>query len=145
MEQDSSSHELSDSRRTARGSARLLIFLIAGLTLVFSWLGVVGATSAFMNDRPATAALTLVAAIVWIGMSAGLLHNGRRMRRVAWAGAIINLTLPIIGIFVNLPLDMWSPWRDGGLAYWYVPTIVTVMAIIWLYTSSPARLAQQNG
>ncbi|MEZ7897733.1 MAG: hypothetical protein QMB98_02835 [Flaviflexus sp.] len=145
MEKNSPSHELSDSRRTAHGTARLLLLFIAAASLVFAWLGVVGATTAFMEDRPGTAVLTLIAAITWIAMSAGLLHNGRRMRRVAWISALINVVMPLIGIFVSLPLDKWSPWRDGGLAYWYVPTVLAVVAMVWLYNSSPARLAQQNG
>lgn len=145
MDKGSQSHGLSDSRRSAHGSARILLFIILIFTIIFAWLAIVGATSAFMNTLPGTALLTLLAGATWVAMTAGLFHNGRRMRRVAWGTAIANVVMPIIGLFAELPLDGWSPWRDGGIAFWYVPTALAVATLVWLYHSSPARLAQRNG
>ncbi|MBM9433245.1 hypothetical protein [Flaviflexus equikiangi] len=145
MEQHSQSGGLQDSRRSALGWARVLLLLIGGLAAVFLWLAIVGATSAFLDSRPGTALLTLSAAIVWVLMAVGLLHNGRRMRRIAWAGAGLNVLMPVIGFFAELPLYTWSPWREGGVAYWYVPTVLALVSMWWLHHSSPARLAQHNG
>lgn len=145
MDQGSQSGGLHDSRRSALGWARVLLFIIIAFAAAFVWLGIVGATSAFLNSLPGTAVLTLVAAVVWSLMAAGIVHNGRRMRRIAWAAAAVNVIMPIIDLWAAMPLDTWSSWRSGGVAYWYVPTLVAAVTLWWLYHSSPARLAQQNG
>lgn len=145
MEHDPQQGGLQDRRRSAHGSARVLLFVIVGFAIAFLWLGIVGATSAFISSLPGTALLTLLAAAVWMLMAVGLLHNGHRMRRIAWAAALINLVLPLIGFFADMPLYHWSPWRDGGVAFWYVPTALVAVSLWWLYYSSPARLAQRNG
>lgn len=145
MEQDPQQGGLQDRRRSAHGSARVLLFIIGGFAIASLWLGIVGATSLFMSSLPGTALFTLLAAIVWAIMAIGLLHNGQKMRKIAWATALINLAMPLIGLFADLPLYTWSPWRDGGIAFWYVPTILAAVSMWWLYYSSPARLAQRNG
>lgn len=145
MEQDPEQGGLQDQRRSAHGLARVLLLTIAGFAVAFIWLGIVGATSAFMSSAPGTALLTLLAAAVWVLMAAGLLHNGHRMRRIAAATALTNVVTPLIGLAVELPLYNWSPWRHGGIAFWYVPTLLAAVALWWLYHSSPARLAQSNG
>lgn len=145
MDQGSQSGGLQDSRRSAIGWARVLLLVIAAFAVAFLWLGIVGATSAFLNELPGTAVLTLVAAIVWALLAAGLLHNGRRMRRIAWACAAVNVIMPLVDLWADLPLYSWSPWRDGGVAFWYVPTLLAAVSLWWLHHSSPARLAQQNG
>ena len=142
----SETFELADTRRTAYGWPRVLLLLIAASALVFVWLGIAGATSAFMNSHPVLGLVTTCAALIWVGMASGLLHNGRRMRRIAWASAIINLVMPIVALIVDsFPVDRWSPWYSGGASYWYVPTVAAFVSIIWLFYSSPARLAQHNG
>ncbi|WP_182353390.1 hypothetical protein [Flaviflexus huanghaiensis] len=145
MDQGPQSGGLHDSRRSALGWARVLLLLIIALAVVFTWLAIVGATGAFLDSLPGTAVLTLTAAVVWALMAAGIVHNGRRMRRIAGIAAAINVVMPIVGLWVAMPLDQWSPWRSGGVAYWYIPTIVAAVTLWWLFHSSPARLAQQNG
>lgn len=137
---------LRDDRRTAHGWPRALLILIAIFAGVFTWIAIVSATGDVMDHHPGRAALTVLAALVWVAMAVGLLHNGRRMRRIAWATAAVNLLADLITfVWTTFPVDVWSPWYRGGANYLYVPALLAMAALAWLYHSSPARLAQDNG
>ena len=137
---------LADSRRSAYGWSRVLVVLVVVAALVFGWMAVVGSTTMFQADRVASAVISVIAAISWVAMAAGLIHNGRKMRRVALATAIVNTVMPLVALAIpNFPVDRWSPWHDAGVSYWYVPTVLAALSIAWLYHSSPARLARRNG
>lgn len=143
-EQDN--HGLADSRRSAHGWARLLLVLVVIAAAVFAWMAVVGSTTMFQSERLATAVISVIAAAAWVAMAAGLIHNGRKMRRVAIGTATANTVMPFVTLAVSdFPIDKWSPWHDGGVSYWYVPTVLAALSIAWLYHSSPARLARRNG
>lgn len=138
--------ELADRRREARGASRILLVVVATFTFIFVWMAIVRATSAFIDHHPLIASLTIVSALTWVAATIGLFHNGRKMRKVALGTSLVNAIMPIIAALISdFPVDRWSPWYNGGHTYWYVPGVLAFAVIVWLYYSSPARLAQHNG
>jgi hypothetical protein len=137
---------LPDDRTTAHGWPRILLFLLAAGALIFSWRGVVASTVAFGDGDVSEAGLTLVSDLCWIAGAVGIIHNGRRMRRLAWATWVINAVMPFVALVVgNVALDRVSPWFDAGATYFYLPVLGAVAAIAWLAWSSPSQIATRNG
>jgi len=135
-----------DERRTATGWPRIFIFAVAVYAGIFVWRSIVAGTQDALEGLGLTAALTWLSALVWIAGAAGLVHNGKKMRWVALFAMSLNVVMPLLGLAVSdFPVDRVSPWFDGGATYFYVPTVLAVGAVAWLFHSAPSRLAQQNG
>ena len=132
-----------DSRKPARGHGRILI-LIYGIFAVAAT-----ARSAVQLIRDANAApfaywLSALAAVVYIVATVAMAHNGRRMRRVAW-GAVLTELGGVVSVgalsFVRPELfpdaTVWSHFGEG---YGYVPLILPIVGMIYLWSSDPSRI-----
>ena len=90
--------------------------------------------------------VTAIAVISWVAGSAGLIHNGRRMRYVAWASWTINAVMPLALFFVaDDVVARVSPWFSGGATYFYVSTVGAIVSLAWLAWSAPSQIAARNG
>lgn len=135
--------QLPDSRRRAYGLGRVLILVYGVFALAAT------ARSAVQLIRDADAAplaygLSAFAAVVYIVATAALAHNGRRMRRVAWGAVVVELT----GVLVVGALSLGRPdlfpdatvWSQFGSGYFFVPLVLPVLGITWLWRSAPVRI-----
>lgn len=135
--------QLPDSRRRAYGLGRVLILVYGVFALAAS------ARSAVQLIRDADAAplaygLSAFAAVVYIVATVALAHNGRRMRRVAWGAVVVELT----GVLVVGALSLGRPdlfpdetvWSQFGSGYFFVPLVLPVLGITWLWRSAPVRI-----
>jgi len=90
--------------------------------------------------------LTLLAAVSWVAGAAGVLHNGRRMRRLALVSWTLNLLAPIAAlVFASWDLNRVNPWFHGGQTYYFLPTAGALAALVWLMWSAPSKIATRNG
>lgn len=135
--------QLPDSRRRAYGLGRVLILVYGVFALAAT------ARSAVQLIRDADAAplaygLSAFAAVVYIVATVALAHNGRRMRRVAWGAVVVELT----GVLVVGALSLGRPdlfpdetvWSQFGSGYFFVPLVLPVLGITWLWRSAPVRI-----
>ncbi len=135
--------QLPDSRRRAYGLGRVLILVYGVFALAAT------ARSAVQLIRAADAAplaygLSAFAAVVYIVATVALAHNGRRMRRVAWGAVVVELT----GVLVVGALSLGRPdlfpdetvWSQFGSGYFFVPLVLPVLGITWLWRSAPVRI-----
>lgn len=90
--------------------------------------------------------VTLFAGLVYIGAAIGITHNGRRMRRVAWACVSIAFAGPIIvglvQLGVSVPAVPWSPWHGFGIQTGFVSLLLPLVGMAWLWWSNPSRIVQ---
>lgn len=133
--------EIADSRRRAFGTARALI-------LAFGLFGLVRAAQSVVHvirEAPAVALgswLSLLAAVVYLVAAVALAHNGRRMRRVAWAAIAVEL----IGVIAGGTLALFEAdreatmWSGFGSSSWYVPLVLPILGLAWLWRSAPVRI-----
>lgn len=134
---------LNDTRRSAYGLGRVLILVYGIFALAAT------ARSVVQLIRDASAAplaywLSAFAAVVYILATIALAHNGRRMRRVAWTAVIIEF----VGVFGVGALSLMRPdlfpdatvWSQFGQGYGYVPAVLPILGMIWLWQSDPRRI-----
>ena len=138
--------QLRDERTAAMGWPRALFGVLAVGAVIFLWRGIVASTDAFLDHRVPEGLLTLLAAVSWVAGAAGVLHNGRRMRRLALVSWTLNLLAPIAAlVFASWDLNRVNPWVHGGQTYYFLPTAGALAALVWLMWSAPSKIATRNG
>lgn len=90
--------------------------------------------------------VTLFAGLVYVGAALGLTHNGRRMRKVAWACTTVALAGPIIvgllGLGTAPVAEQWSPWAQFGVQTYFVSILLPLIGFVWLWWSNPRRIVE---
>lgn len=133
-----------DTRRPAYGLGRVLILVYGILAVAATGRSTVQLLQK-ASEAPLAYSLSAVAAAVYLLATVALAHNGRRMRRVAWA----TVAFELVGVLVVGALSALRPelfpddtvWSRFGAGYGYVPAVLPVLGIAWLWQSSPARVA----
>lgn len=129
-----------DDRRPAYGLGRLVIAVhaLASLWLVVRVLALVLGTS---RTTAGEGGDLLVAALYGVS-AAGVLHNGHRMRAVAWVGSAVCL----LGVLLGALLDGGAAgaavpalWQSLGARFAFLPLVVPVVGLTWLGWSRPGR------
>lgn len=136
-----------DTRRPAYGVGRVLI-LVYGIFAVAALARATVQLSQRGAEAPLAYALSAVAGLVYLVATIALTHNGRRMRRVAWAAVIFEL----VGVITVGTLSLSAPelfpddtvWSGFGRGYGFVPAFLPVLGIAWLWVSSPVRVAARD-
>lgn len=134
-----------DTRRPAYGPGRVLIFIYGVFALSAS---ARASVQLIRNAAEAPLAYTLsaVSAVIYIVATIAIAHNGRRMRRVAW----VTVGFELVGVLTVGTLSVTHPalfahpsvWSGFGSGYGYVPLVLPILGIFWMWYSSPGRIAQ---
>lgn len=133
-----------DTRRPAYGAGRALIAVYG----IFALAATARASVQLIRDAaeaPLAYSLSAFSAVVYIAATVALAHNGRRMRRVGWAAVVIELC----GVLIVGTLSLTHPelfqhdsvWSLYGRGYGFVPLVLPMLGIVWLWRSSPVRIA----
>ena len=137
--------QVEDTRRPAYGPGRVLIFVYG----VFAVSATARASVQLIRnaaEAPLAYSLSAVSAVVYVVATVALAHNGRRMRRVAWVAVTFELVGVItVGILSSTHPELFqhdSVWSRFGAGYGYVPAVLPVLGLFWMWRSSPARIAQ---
>lgn len=135
--------QLPDTRRRAYGLGRVLI-LVYG---IFALAATARSTVQLIRDAeaaPLAYGLSALAAVVYIVATVALAHNGRRMRRVAWAAVVVELTgVLMVGALSLARPDLFpdeTVWSHFGSGYLYVPLVLPLLGMAWLWRSAPVRI-----
>lgn len=137
---------MADERQSTHGWPRVIFAVLSIYSVVFGWTGVLASTKALSQGRVAEGLTMWIAVALWMAGSAGLVHNGRRMRLIAYAAWTTNLLAPFVALAAHSwALDPACPWYHGGATYLYIPTAGALIALLWLVWSSPAKIATRNG
>ena len=136
--------QVEDTRRPAYGPGRVLIFIYG----VFAVSATARASVQLIRDTseaPVAYSLSALSAVVYIVATVAMAHNGRRMRRLAWAAVLFEL----VGVITVGTLSLTHPelfqhasvWSRFGAGYGWVPAVLPVLGLFWMWRSSPARIA----
>lgn len=135
---------IQDTRRPAYGAGRALIAVYGVFAISASARAAVQLIRN-ASEAPLAYALSGFSALVYIVATIALAHNGRKMRIVAWASVVTEfLGVIVVGILSVTHPEMFqhdSVWSGFGRGYGFVPLVLPILGIWWLYRSSPARIS----
>ncbi|QOR69165.1 hypothetical protein IM660_10540 [Ruania alkalisoli] len=144
MSQQSETTGAEDTRRPAYGAGRVLIFVYG----IFAISATARAAVQLIRDAaeaPLAYTLSAVAAVVYLGATVAMAHNGRRMRRLAWVTVSFELAgVLAVGTLSLIRPDLFphaSVWSHFGAGYGYIPAALPLLGLFWMWRSSPARIA----
>ncbi len=135
-----------DTRQSTHGWPLWFLLVLGACALIFSLRAIAAFPDETAEGNVLTGLLSLFAAALWVGAAAGAIHNGRRMRIAAWIGWTVNLVMPLVGLAISDSyVSPVNPWYAGGATYFYIPTVLSLAALIWMAWSSPSQIASRNG
>ncbi|AOZ72785.1 hypothetical protein BK816_05325 [Boudabousia tangfeifanii] len=134
-----------DRRRPSYGLARIVYALLVVFAL-FSTVEVFSQSYNFGFNKQ-----TLLATIAFIDywlIAIGLIHNGRRMRKIALVAILLSwFALLGLGLFAwvngnanGLSLTIWESF---GAKWGYLPLLFAAFVSFWWYFSSPNRIVER--
>lgn len=137
-----------DTRRPAYGAGRVLI-VVYGIFALAATARAGYQLIAKASEAPLAYTLSAFSAVVYVVATVALAHNGRRLRVVAWVTVLIEL-LGVVGVGVASLThpELFrhaSVWSGFGVGYGYVPLVLPLLGITWLWWSSPRRLSRASG
>ena len=127
----------------AVGVGRVLIVVYAILALAAT------ARSAFQiatkfDEAPVAYTLSAVAGVVYIIATIALLKRGSTWYRVAWATIVFELvgvlTVGTLSLFLPELFAKASVWSWFGMGYLFIPLVLPVLGMLWLYRRRPSAL-----
>ena len=120
------------------GPRRVLIALYAIFALAATARGIVQIATKF-DEAPLAYSLSLFSGIVYIAATVGLVSNRAWSRPLAWAAVgtemvgVVAIGLASIIDSTAFPHD--TVWSRFGAGYGYVPVILPVLGLMWLWQS----------
>ena len=120
------------------GPRRVLIALYAIFALAATARGIVQIATKF-DEAPLAYSLSLFSGIVYIAATVGLVTNRRWSRLLAWAAVGTEMvgvvTIGLASIIDSTAFPHDTVWSRFGAGYGYVPVILPVLGLMWLWQS----------
>jgi len=128
------------------GVGRVLIAVYAVLALAATGRSFVQIATDF-SDAPIAYALSALAAVVYILATIALIKKGDLWYRIAW----ITISFELLGVLVVGLLSLFDPilfpaktvWSVFGAGYGFVPLVLPIIGMIWLYLKRPRPVEAQ--
>lgn len=127
---------------TRQGPGRLLIAIYLIFAIAATCRAGLQIITRF-DEAPLAYVLSALAAVIYIVASVGLARDGRAGRGVALACCTVEL----VGVLGVGALSVARPalfpddtvWSGFGSGYGYVPLVLPVLGLLWLYRTRDAR------
>ncbi len=139
----SNSQGVQDDRGPSWGLGRIvmLLFWIFGIfTTIPAIVYLIRETQVPIGPR----IVAVLAGVTYLLVAVGITHNGKKMRLLAWSALIASLVGPfVMGLFelgMEQVSEVPSAWAQFGASYWYVPLLLPVIGLIWMWRSNPRRI-----
>jgi hypothetical protein len=130
-----------NSSSRAVGIGRLLIAVYGILALGATARSFVQIVERY-EEAPLAYSLSAVSAVVYIAATVALIAPGRAWYLVAW----ITICFELVGVLVVGTLSITHPelfahasvWSYFGRGYLFVPLVIPVLGLVWLYARRPS-------
>lgn len=133
---------------TRQGPGRLLVAVYGVFALsATARSGVQIATE--LEVAPLAYTLSAVAALVYVVATVALARGGTVSRRVAAAAIAVELAgVLVVGTLTLVDADLFADqtvWSGYGAGYGYVPLVLPVLGLAWLWRTRTDRVATGEG
>lgn len=126
------------------GVGRIIVMLYAILALAASWRSGFQILTKF-DEAPVAFSLSALAGIVYIVATIALATPGRK----AWRVAVVAVWFELIGVVTVGTWSLLAPqmfpeatvWSSFGIGYGFIPLILPLIGLYWLYRHRPEPLA----
>ncbi len=126
----------------AVGAGRLLIAVYAVLALAATARSFFQIATKF-DQAPVAYLLSAFAGVVYVIATIALVRRGAFWYRVA----VVTIVFELVGVLVIGTLSLVDPmlfpadtvWSYFGRGYLFIPLILPVLGLVWLYRTRPAR------
>ena len=133
-----------NSSTRAFGVGRVLIAVYAVLALAATARSVYQLATKF-DEAPIAYVLSGLAGVVYIVATIALLKRGDTWYRIAW----ITIIFEFVGVLAVGILSLVDPelfpadtvWSAFGRGYLFIPLVLPVLGMLWLYRTRPDRSA----
>jgi hypothetical protein len=123
---------------TRSGPGRLLIAVYAVLAVSATCRALVQLITKG-SEAPVAYGLSLLAGVIYIVATVALARSGPRSRQVAW----LTIGTELVGVLAVGVLSLVVPdllpddtvWSEFGRGYGYVPLVLPVLGLLWLWRS----------
>jgi len=97
------------------------------------------------SEAPVPYTLSLVAALIYIAATVALVRGGPFWRRVAWVACSVELVGVVLVGTISLLVDFpdQTVWSDYGIGYGFVPLVLPVCGLWWLWHSGRHRTREE--
>ena len=133
-----------NSSTRAFGVGRVLIAVYAVLALAATARSAYQLATKF-DDAPVAYALSGLAGVVYIIATIALLKRGDTWYRVAWVTIIFEFVgVRAVGILSIVDPELFpadTVWSAFGRGYLFIPLVLPVLGMLWLYRTRPHRPA----
>lgn len=129
--------------RTAAGPGRVLVAVYGVLAVAATARSGVQ-VARDLSQAPVAYSLSALAAVVYLVATVALARGGTgHWRAVAW----VAVTVELVGVLVVGALSVAVPrlfpdatvWSGFGAGYGYVPLVLPVLGLVWLWRTRPAE------
>lgn len=129
------------------GAGRLLIVVYGILALAATGRSMVQILTRF-EVAPLAYSLSALAAVVYIVATIALTRTSARWYRIAWA----TIGFEFVGVLVVGLLSVFDPvlfpsntvWSYFGFGYVFIPLVLPVLGMLWLYRRRPASTVSKQ-
>ncbi|MBU1587897.1 MAG: hypothetical protein KKH51_08110 [Actinobacteria bacterium] len=126
----------------AVGVGRVLIVVYAILALAATARSVYQIIRSF-DEAPVAYSLSALAGVVYILATIALIKRGDAWYRVAWATIVFEfvgvLAVGTLSVAVPALFAHASVWSYYGMGYVFIPLVLPVLGMLWLYRRRPSR------
>ena len=128
----------------AVGVGRVLIVVYAILALAATARSVYQIATKF-SDAPVAYSLSALAGVVYILATVALIKRGDTWYRIAW----ITIVFELVGVLTVGTLSLVDPalfahpsvWSVYGMGYVFIPLVLPILGMLWLYRRRPSAAA----
>jgi hypothetical protein len=122
------------------GPRRILIALYLVFAVAATARGVVQIATKF-DEAPLAYGLSLCSGLVYIAAAVGLITDRRWSRPLAWAAVGTEMVgvvvVGLLSVFDSTAFPHDTVWSRFGAGYGYVPIILPVLGLMWLWQTRP--------
>ena len=134
-----------DDQAPPTGPRRVLIALYAVFALAATARGVVQIATKF-DEAPVAYLLSLGSGVVYIAATVGLVTRRPWSRPLAWAACGTELVgVVVVGVLSILDRSAFphdTVWSRFGSGYGFIPLVLPMLGLFWLWQTRPARPAR---
>jgi len=102
-----------------------------------------------LGEAPVAYSLSAVAALVYVVATVSLARGSRRARVVAWGAVGLELVGVLgVGALTRFDPDLFpdqTVWSGFGAGYGYVPLVLPVLGLAWLWRTRTGRWGTATG